>query len=213
MIAESSAGRAKFLRSQVATTAEGLAFAPGEEETADRFLNLAMETYDALAAGGHPPRYAFDIHSSPTLSHLSPALRHKWEQWSAAYTAMIARQPRQALHEAMRMISGSHDAASWPDGYEWSILNWVESGSLTPIPFDDRIGIVTAEFYERLRSLRQRSQGWFCFDRSAKSKPDVVFIPEDRLPAWRRQEEVKQAERERQRTLALERLQSRWKPR
>jgi len=191
--------RAKFARSQSATIAEGLAFAAGEEEAARQFLDLAMETYDALAAAGYPPTWAFDFHSgshgkppipSKEIALLPSDVIRKWEAWIHEYRAAMARQPRQALHEALCLISYSHDAASWPDGYEWKILNWVESGNLTSIPFNDRINIVTAEFYENLRSLRQRSQGWFSCDRSG-----VIFIPEDQLEAWRRQQETEEAER------------------
>lgn len=197
---EASDRRAKFMRSQAATIAEGLKFAPGEEEAASRFLELAMDIYDALVIGGEPPQYAFEFHygASPKppvlarqLSLLSPPLLGKWDEWHVEYRAVMARQPRQALHEALRMISYSHDAASWPDGYEWKILNWIESGELTPLPFDDRIGIATPKFYDELRGLRQRSRGWFDYDHRCDGPPGVVFIPEDQLATWRQEEEAK----------------------
>ena len=203
MTTENSENRAKFARSQKATIAEGLAFAVGEEEAARRFLDLAMETYDALAAAGYPPTWAFDFHSgshgkppipSKQIALLPPDVIRKWETWSGEYRAMMARQPRQALHEALCLISHSHDAASWPDGYEWKILNWVESGKQRPLPFDDRIDIATAEFYEELRDLRQRSQGWFYSDNPPGGPSKVVFIPNDRLAAWYQQEQAKYAE-------------------
>ncbi len=202
---ENNEKRAKFARSQTATIAEGLAFAAGEEEAARRFLDLAMETYDALAAAGYPPTWAFDFHSGPhgkppipskEIALLPPDVIRKWEVWSGEYRAVMARQPRQALHEALCLISHSHDAASWPDGYEWKILNWVESGELAPLPFDDRIGIATPEFYDALRSLRQRSQGWFDYDHRPDGPPGVIFISEDRLDAWCRAQEAEEAERQ-----------------
>jgi hypothetical protein len=199
---EGSNKRAEFLRSQTATIAEGLAFASGEEEVASRFRDLAMETYDALIAVGQPPLYAFSFHSGsdgrpPILSEelplLSRDLLRRWQEWSHEYRAVMARQPRQALHEALCLISYSHDAASWPEDYEWKILNWIESGELTPLPFDDRIGIATPEFYDELRSLRRRAQGWLYCELRRDGSRAVVFIPEDQLATWRQEQEAKWA--------------------
>jgi hypothetical protein len=103
----------------------------------------------------------------------------------------MARQPRQALHEALRLISYSHDSASWPEGYEWKILNWIESGEATLLPFDDRSEIATPEFYGELRSLRQRSQGWFYCELRPDGSRAVEFIPEGQLATWRQEQEAK----------------------
>jgi len=218
---DAESARERFKRSQAATIGVDLAFAPGEHDAASRFLDLALETYDALEAAGHPPLYPFGFHSgesgrppiaSRELAMLANSLVRKWEAWRDEYRVVMSRQPRQALHEALRLISYSHDAASWPAGYELKILNWVESGNLMPMPLDDRLRIVTAEFYEDLRNLRQRSQGWLWFDRFANPTPHVIFVRDDQLAEWRRQRETEEAERLRKKEQAGRELERVLKP-
>jgi hypothetical protein len=225
MASGDSTDRAKFERSQRSTiTKEALAFASGEEEAARHFLDLAMETYDALVTAGRPPTFAFDFHfnSPDVLMHvptkadavapcearrpgtLSTDLIAKWTSWRGEYEALMARQPRQALLQAMCLISSSHDSSSWPSGYEWQILKWLESGELTPLPFDDRCDIATPAFYAELRRLRQRARGWFYYAFGAT--PGEVFIPEDQLVAWCKEREAKDAEHQREVQDAKQRL-------
>ena len=81
----------------------------------------------------------------------------------------------------MQEISESHTASSWPDGYEKRIQDWVDAGDASAAPpFDDRYGIVTPDFFNRLRELRRRCGGWLYWSDDLRR---IAFAPE---PEWQR---------------------------
>ena len=91
------------------------------------------------------------------------------------YQRLAARNPKLALRDMMSWISETDDASSWPFMYEEHIRDWVDADSLTPMPFDDRMEIITPEFYAQLRKLRAECQGWLHWDTKT-----VRFVPDPR---------------------------------
>jgi hypothetical protein len=91
----------------------------------------------------------------------------------------------------MHHISESHNASSWPVGYERHIQVWVDAGDpCAPPPFEDRYRIVTPEFFNRLRELRQMCGGWFYFD----NDQGVTFASEAEWQRVRAAQEAAEAE-------------------
>ena len=105
----------------------------------------------------------------------------------------MERNPRLELQDALRAISESHNASSWPVGYEWRISSWVDTGDPALPPFDDRYGIATPEFFNRLRELRRLCGGWFYWSEDSR---EVVFAAEPEWQRVRAEQEAVDAERQ-----------------
>jgi hypothetical protein len=75
----------------------------------------------------------------------------------------------------MHEIGETHTFASWPYYLEEAIQDWVDRDKIKPLPFDDRKGIVTPEFYGRLHELRRKAGGWLYWK---DDESGVVFLPE-----------------------------------
>lgn len=188
--------RDEFIVHQAEHADDKLGFTEGDEEARQRFLRLAIDTYDALTSAGARHIWTFD----PCLEvarnalcrtnwgrpgglriELAPTLVERWKAWNADYFAIRARQPRLELHDMLEDVSEGDSAASWPAGYEWRLAAWVDAGDPSaPPPFMDRYDIVTPAFFMRLRELRRLCNGWLYWCDGAKS---VVYAPE---PEWRR---------------------------
>jgi hypothetical protein len=116
------------------------------------------------------------------------SLLRRWKDWNEEYHEIAARNPRLALRDAMQNISESHDASSWPDGYEHRIQAWIDAGDpAAKPPFDDRRSIVTPAFYQKLCELRRRCGGWLYWNDTLRR---VVFAPE---PDWQQVRMVQEA--------------------
>jgi hypothetical protein len=183
--------RTQFIERQTRETDEGRSLTGGQEDAWGRFLQLAIDTYDFLVAAGaapllklvpgaNPPRHQWKRRDGRAIE-FSPALVERWENWSREYAALRAGNPRFELMDMMREISESRFAESWPCGYERHIQAWVDAGdSSAPPPFDDRHGIVTAAFFNRLRELRKLCGGWLYWNDELRR---IAFAPE---PEWQR---------------------------
>jgi hypothetical protein len=196
--------RAQFIRQQTGAANEKFALTSGEEGARERFLQLAIDTYDFLISAGadfvlefdpwpesagNPLRHsgwgkrrtALGKQDGDRRIELSLGLIQRWESWNREYFEMRVRNPRLELRDKMQDISESHDASSWPAGYERRIQSWVDAGDpSTPPPFDDRHKIVNLEFFNRLRKLRQLCGGWLYWSADLGR---IAFAPE---PEWQR---------------------------
>lgn len=105
-------------------------------------------------------------------------IARRWAQWNEeTYPAMESRQPRLKLSNLMAWISESHDACSWPWGYEIRIRDWVDSGFTQPIPFDDRQEVVDERFKADLLRARKECKGWLTKD-VVEGREVYTFIPD-----------------------------------
>lgn len=60
-------------------------------------------------------------------------------------------------------VSESHDASSFPYGWEQVVRDWAQNGFPDPKPFDDRLHIVTDIWKDQLRDAMQRTGNWCVF--------------------------------------------------
>lgn len=210
--------REKFIAEQTHAVDSKFSLTSGEDDARARFLRLAIDTYDFLASQGAAGVLSFDFAPWTTDNvlrgagswtrdrpriELSPDLKGRWENWTPEYFEVCARNPRLELREALHAISESHDASSWPAHYERRISDWVDAGDpAAPPPFDDRYDIVTPEFFNRLRELRQRCGGWLYWDDTVHK---VVFAAEPEWQRVRAQQEAADAEQRRAWKTAQER--------
>jgi hypothetical protein len=200
--------RAQFIEQQTWEADRKFSLTAGEEDARERFLRLAIDTYDFLASAGAVPAWVFDPSPESGVNPLryqwkqrdgrpiefSLALIERWENWDREYFEIRARSPRLELRDMMHTISESHNASSWPDGYEPHIQAWVDAGDPSvPPPFEDRHGIITVTFFNRLRELRQLCGGWLYLNHELHR---VVFAPESE---WQRMQEATDAKRRRER--------------
>jgi hypothetical protein len=199
--------REKFIEFQVSMTDDTFALISVEARSRQRFLQLAIDTYDFLMSAGAD--FVLNFHPWPESAgnalvssgwgkrtggppiELTPELTERWESWNRAYFEIRSRNPRLELRDLMQHISESHAASSWPAGYERHIQEWVDAGNpaATP-PFDDRHGIVTPGFFSRLQALRQLCGGWLYWNDRLNS---VVFAPEAEWQQVRAAQEAAEA--------------------
>jgi uncharacterized protein YndB with AHSA1/START domain len=105
-----------------------------------------------------PPACGPNLHGI----EVSRGLLDRWKSWNREYYEVRARNPRLELRDMMQNMSESHDAMSFPDEFmELRIRNWIDAGDCTtPPPFDDRRGVATPEFFNRLCELRKLCREW-----------------------------------------------------
>jgi hypothetical protein len=141
----------------------------GEHEARQQFENLTMETYDHLAAAGQPSP-SFSLEPTSALNFINSTRNHefvpddvvqRWKHWKDNYPNLCERNPRLELHDMFHAIGETYMCESWPQGQERRLLSWLASGDYRAFPLDDRFDIITPEFFDRLRLLRERSGGWF----------------------------------------------------
>jgi hypothetical protein len=162
----------------------------GEEAACARFEALALDTFDALAKtprfwlclSPYPESGLNFLHQAQYLSKqqpdvvIPPGLVQRWEDWNREYYELRGRNPRLEIRDLMHTISESHDASSWPCGYEHRIQEWADNDDpATPPPFDDLNRIATPEFRRQLRQARERAGGWLFDDPEAGN---IRFVPE-----------------------------------
>ncbi|MGI4800961.1 MAG: hypothetical protein ACRYG8_44430 [Janthinobacterium lividum] len=176
--------RERFALGQALMLDEMFALTDGEGPARQGFERLALDTYDALASQSedYVPFHLFSILPSSalcpasnklTLERLPLPLRREWVAWEEGFEDLVGRHPRLTLYDMLSWISETHTFSSWPARWEGDIRDWVDGGSITPMPFDDRLGIITPEFYARLRQARERCRGWLYWDGK-----EVRFIPD-----------------------------------
>jgi len=175
--------RAKLIR-------EFFSLAQGEQSERRLFEQLAVDTYGALTAEGIRAPTAFDPRTNflehyPQWHHVvPPSLLERWKDWPARYQELMQRNPRLELREMMHDIGETSQSATWPYYLEEAIQDWIDSGDVGAMPFMDHKGVVTIEFYSRLRELRQRAGGWLYW---RNSKSGVVFLREAKWQQLRRE--------------------------
>jgi hypothetical protein len=91
----------------------------------------------------------------------------------------------------MHDISESYMNASWPEGYEDVIQDWVDAGDPTAPQFFVNPATCTTDFYHRLRELRQLCGGWLYCDCESNN---IVFAPESEWRQIRAKREARKAE-------------------
>ena len=194
---DGTASREQFRARQRAILEDEFALTAGEDAARETFEALALETYDLLADAGLPPHsisldpessFGFDNEREAAQALIPPALRRRWQAWKDAHRALSARF---ALHDLLHGIGATNDHSSWPAGLETAISDWIDGGQREPMPFDDRHGIVTPDFYERLRRARREAGGFFVY----ASKAGTRFLPEGE---WQREKALQNAQREAQ---------------
>ena len=214
--------RAEFIKRQTWVADLKLSLTAGEENARERFLQLAIDTYDYLISRGagfvqmsdpspdsamnglhnfglaRDGPISFDtIRNSETWCRrieLSRELIERWKSWNREYVDIRARNPRLELRDMMQDISESDSASSWPHGYERHIQAWVDAGDASaPPPFDASPDILRPEFFDRLRELRQVCGGWLYWNDNLNR---VVFASE---PEWQQVRAAQEAAAARQR--------------
>jgi hypothetical protein len=183
--------RQAFIAYQSKLVDEHFALAPGENAARSRFEQLAIETYDCIVGKvpdlspfvPYPSVFNFADYDQGAGEAASPSLRQRWREWKSEYKLLLERRPVLELYEALRWISGTHTYSSWPYGYEEVIRDWVDAGDRTApfkdsygLEFEDRYGLATPEFFERLRWLRQKVAGWLYWD---DAKECVIFATDE----------------------------------
>ena len=190
--------RERFTAAQAAELDEIFGLTSGEEDLRREFEQLALETYDHLTSAGrrgslpftpYPSASNFAAYDLRPGRALPDDLGRRWQAWEAQYPRLLKRQPALELRDALHIISESHDSSSWPSGWEDAIRQWVEAGDRSAIPFDDRDGVVTPEFYARLVHLRRAVGGWLYRDPEtvrvmfARDEADRPSLTDGRLPS------------------------------
>ena len=192
-----SISRDKFIAGQADILDRYFALVPGEDEVRRRFERLALDTYECITGKlldskyaerfpGHkildgpffpyPSAFNFADYDRGAGKAAPPELRQRWQDWKREYALLLERQPVLELRDALHKISESNDSSSWPQGLEGEIADWIDGGDRYALPFGDRYGVATPEFYQRLCQLRQRVGGWLYWD---ETKWRIVFAKED----------------------------------
>lgn len=174
---ETGFDRKAYLDRQAWLIDETFRLTDGEEAARSLFLQLCMDTVDALLAQGEVPIHPFYADPQSAFSFLQQyrlyrivdvALVHRWSEWGKNYLGLLLRNPRLALCDLMHQISETHDASSWPTGYELRIRDWVDSGRMHPMPFDDRYNVINERLFQRLQELRRLCDGWPIHDENGR---------------------------------------------
>ncbi len=132
--------RDQFITHQTEQADWKFSFTPGETDARERFLRLAINTYDFKMAGAAKACLPFDPWPESAGNALrsgfalSPDLVSRWENWNREYYELRARNPRLELRDLMQEVGESTISCSWPDGYEPIIWAWVEAGNSSIIP-------------------------------------------------------------------------------
>jgi hypothetical protein len=173
----------------------------GEAETRATFERLAADTVDGLLAAEKRALVAFSIEPDSAFCFVSmtwlhglvaPEIVERWRRWAADYPALLGRNPRLDLRDALSWCSETHNASSFPYGWEGAVFDWVSADDIDAKPryFDDRMGIIDAAFYGRLRRLLAAMDGgWLAWSEPAGR---VVYVAADE---WRAIHAERTAER------------------
>lgn len=198
--------RDRFALQQLRATNGKLVWIEDGGDARERFQQLAMDTYDALTSLGADFVLPFDPwpesagnglmrgwgkRASRALVELPDHLVQRWREWNAEYYILRAESPKLELRDLMQDISESHDASSWPIGYERRIQDWVDAGDASaPPPFDDRYNVAKEDTFRRLQTLRALLKGWMFWDDQINA---VRFAPESEWQVFRAGQESAEA--------------------
>lgn len=173
--------RASFIECQTRMVDEWFSLTEGEEAARAIFLQLCIDTYDGLLVDGEFPSFPFKVSPNSAFNFrwqhqfhelVAKEIVERWIAWARDYSNLVARNHKVELFDMMRKISETNAFASWPSGYEDALRDWVDSGQMLPLPFDDRNEIIDESFFRRLRELRIRCGGWLFHDHDAK----LIFL-------------------------------------
>jgi len=156
----------------------------GEDDIWCQFFQLCSDTLDNVPKrlswrlkGALSPVPDSGWNIADSLDPNTP-IGQRWVKWNQeTYPALESRQPRLKLANLMAWISESHDASSWPWGYEIRIRDWVDSGFTSPTPFDDRQKVVDERFKAELVRARKECKGWLTKD-VVEGREVYTFIPD-----------------------------------
>jgi hypothetical protein len=195
--------REQFLSAQAHQLDCVFSFTNGEDESRNRFEQMALDTYELLSSLSVTQATHFSVRPGGTPifllqkcgEKLPRSLLCRWESWGKEYDEIVRRNPRLELRDMMHDISESYMSASWPVGYEDVIQDWVDAGDPAASAFFVVPETGTAEFYHRLREVRQLCGGWLYWDGD-----NVVFAPEPEWQKIRAQKKAREAEERKRQT-------------
>ena len=135
------------------------------EQIFDIFEDLASRSeHSAIRAIGYfePHLNAISAFNPPYPGlPLASDLDNEWRQYRASWQGFLSRNPYAHIADLLVDVSESHDASSFPAGYEAAIEKWVRTGFTGERPFDDRAGIDTADWRQELtQAAEQAGTGW-----------------------------------------------------
>jgi len=145
---------------------------PHEIEARQAFVRLARKTWDLPPSPGRTRLWITPRpHREPSVHVPHPdlpgPLAAEWQDWNAAWTAVVARNPRLELLQRMQEVYDNDvggDAFGWGLGTERWMFEWVARGKRDPMPFVDSEDIITKAYYRRLCELRNLAGGWWYYD-------------------------------------------------
>ena len=96
---------------------------------------------------------------------LPGGLDAEWRDYGVRWRAFLDRNPRARLASMLSEISESHDAASWPYGWEDRIRDWVRSGFFGERPFQDAWRLDSPAWRRKLaETADEAGEGWVYYD-------------------------------------------------
>ena len=160
----------------------------GEEKVQREFVRLASYLYRYSDANGfciYPQAISFRYVAQNMARHVNAMpdeLVQRCKAWEKTYKLFLGRNLKVELYYMLKDMSETDLHESWfsDSTMESRILDWVDAGIYDPLPLRQRdsLGIVTPEFYARLRYLRQECGGWL-FPEHVTNR--ILFVADDDL--------------------------------
>ncbi|MGH6617246.1 hypothetical protein [Sphingomonas sp.] len=174
-----------------------------------RYWRLAVETANHVEhlreKGVLPPGGGWiEAHRASSIEFIfkpvkedpeSKALIGRWIAWDDEYLEIYENSPKWRLKGMISSLSETHTRLSWPQGWErdvwqWAISKLPEDGG----PFDDRDGIIDAQYHMRMRDLIMQCGGFLYL---SEETGQVVFARTKDLPRiWKHQDHIAEIERQ-----------------
>lgn len=104
------------------------------------------------------------FNSQPDIYGLTDDLAEEWRGYAGRWEAFLDLNPKARIAAMLSDVSESHDASSFPYGWEQVVRGWAQDDFPDPKPFDDRLHIVTDAWKGQLRDAMQRAgAGWVVY--------------------------------------------------
>ena len=160
--------RERFAEAQEKELEEIRCLVPSEPNQVERFMLMAMDTYDALVRTRPGRVFAFRVHPDSASNPCQQRFLHadvpqkllgRWEAWARDYTSFAARNPKLELFDLMSAISEDQTSSSWPYGQEEDLRRWAAARTSCPSPLEQR-GLDHEVVHRRLSELNDVVCGW-----------------------------------------------------
>ena len=120
-----------------------------------KFFMPRWEADSAFTPPGEP------FNGRPDIYGLTEELAAEWRAYRARWQAFLNRNPRAHIASMMSDVSESHEASSFPHGWEHLVRDWALAGFPEDRPFHDGHRIVTDAWKNQLRdAMRRAGPGW-----------------------------------------------------